>query len=1352
MVTRGVFNTPVATHSSGTVLGGMVYQGTDNYPYMKMTILTSGYGVRLRGFKLARKQPAGLNGYDADVGMVKIWKDNGNGVFDRDPASGMDTSDVLVGYGRFGENDPVGKATIYIADPALNDQDYVVVSATPTVLFVSMDIDKVSKFSHALLTPQNDVLGVEIPFETSFIFGPDNSGHNAQFLSPVVGPMTVVVPTQNNIVMTPEDISPVSMVQYDKNVGLLSMRMYTDKTSALVEAVKIYRVGTANDSDIDLIKVWKDSNENCLLDSADTSSNTAGLYPNLMSYGNEAYSSSTINIALKTPIVVTTTPACAFISYDMSQFAMVGSSAALYIDSAADFTIGIPNTISLSTWPITTMPIIVTEIPSNVTLGATDVAAELVQGGGVGQAQLNVPMVRFNLATEAGNARWSAIKLQRTGASNDPNAPFARNTDVKFVSIYQDSNQNDLLDVNDVNVTEARTRLAGIFYSTDTVPFQLVLESTAGFPSDGRLYITDAELVSYSGSGIDISGKPYLTVTSRGEKLGSFLTPKISHKLDALVRKVDLFDQDNSLNTQIQVNLAQVQTLSPLPQTYFAVYDIGEMAMKANKVGLIIRDKSWLTVNIPHEISPSINIGVTKSLPRGTYIDNYPFSSSLVPIQAITLKIAGTNVAPRSVEKNTRNVPMMSFNLATESDYVAIGRLDFAQGGSISTGIAAGYGDGDLVKVSVWKDDGDGAFSPINDYLLGTSTQSASSPFKNGIPVVMQEGNLPYLIVSSIPVILHLTCDISSGADLSGTDTLGHLVSLSLQTFADIRGLSGLPLAAAQYFSDNYPMTSDQVLIAPAIIPLTPVYGSITLASNGYPAYALTDSSGNVVLGLGNMPLADTSRWIYNYPGTSCGPTEPLIDINGDGRPDNFDFFGMGKCLNVTLNNSGLPSFDIDGDNLLDFEANLDYIPDRIQDDGTGKPLYFVGDSVKNAKLLLPVSDLGAVPSAWSSKTTELPAIWNPASGPVVSYELTLGGSFADPAGIKNAWQPAGNALSGKVTNIALSPGHFTHLVSRIDINSSSFTVQSTEGFATEGIVYVGNEIILVNKLDAVTFKIVQRGMQGSFTGPHTAWGETVSDRGYIISVRGIMADGQYIPSMQGVPVLIYRIDTTYPTTPGAPEPQVAKGLASGQAYTLKWDAASDVESNIMSYEVQERIGTSPVWKTVSAIPGFKAGGAINNIYTVGDTSVPGETPRPLGTYYTYRVRSWNFAGMHSDWSAISTPAGTTIGEELLSKVSSYPNPVDLRKGGVEGRVDITYILNDNAEVSMTIYDLLGYVVREFKFSSGSEGGKLGPNHVLWNGQNGLGGTVSKGGYIVRVKASSPKGSKVIMRKIGVIH
>jgi hypothetical protein len=237
------------------------------------------------------------------------------------------------------------------------------------------------------------------------------------------------------------------------------------------------------------------------------------------------------------------------------------------------------------------------------------------------------------------------------------------------------------------------------------------------------------------------------------------------------------------------------------------------------------------------------------------------------------------------------------------------------------------------------------------------------------------------------------------------------------------------------------------------------------------------------------------------------------------------------------------------------------------------------------------------------------------------------------------------------------------------------------------------------------------------------------------------------------MPILIYRIDTTYPTTPGAPEPQVPKGLAAGQTYTLKWTESSDNESNVMSYEIQEREGTNPVWRTIATIPGYKSGGAVNNLYLVGDRATPGEQPREEGKYYTYRARSWNFAGLASAWSEVSTPAGVTIDEKnLITKVSNFPNPVDLRKGGVEGRTVITYMLNDDAEVTITIYDLLGYIVKEFKFSRGTPGAKTGPNFVTWDGTNALNSIVSKGGYIVRVKASSPKGSKTIMRKIGVIH
>jgi hypothetical protein len=128
-------------------------------------------------------------------------------------------------------------------------------------------------------------------------------------------------------------------------------------------------------------------------------------------------------------------------------------------------------------------------------------------------------------------------------------------------------------------------------------------------------------------------------------------------------------------------------------------------------------------------------------------------------------------------------------------------------------------------------------------------------------------------------------------------------------------------------------------------------------------------------------------------------------------------------------------------------------------------------------------------------------------------------------------------------------------------------------------------------------------------------------------------------------------------------------------------------------------------------------------------------------------------AGVFSPWSVLDLPVNTGESSKVvLSNVRNYPNPFDPRKGGMQGKTAITYNLADNSEVTITLYDLMGYVVNEFSFSSGSEGGRQGPNVVLWDGKNGLGGFVSKGGYIVRVKASSPRGNMIVLRKVGVIH
>ncbi len=100
-----------------------------------------------------------------------------------------------------------------------------------------------------------------------------------------------------------------------------------------------------------------------------------------------------------------------------------------------------------------------------------------------------------------------------------------------------------------------------------------------------------------------------------------------------------------------------------------------------------------------------------------------------------------------------------------------------------------------------------------------------------------------------------------------------------------------------------------------------------------------------------------------------------------------------------------------------------------------------------------------------------------------------------------------------------------------------------------------------------------------------------------------------------------------------------------------------------------------------------------------------------------------------------------------IEQFINYPNPFDSRREGTT----IAYTLPEDAAVRVRIYDLFGYQVKEFSFSAGEMGAHNGANLIQWDGTDGTGDKVSKGGYICRVTV---EGSRPVngIRKIGVIH
>jgi len=82
----------------------------------------------------------------------------------------------------------------------------------------------------------------------------------------------------------------------------------------------------------------------------------------------------------------------------------------------------------------------------------------------------------------------------------------------------------------------------------------------------------------------------------------------------------------------------------------------------------------------------------------------------------------------------------------------------------------------------------------------------------------------------------------------------------------------------------------------------------------------------------------------------------------------------------------------------------------------------------------------------------------------------------------------------------------------------------------------------------------------------------------------------------------------------------------------------------------------------------------------------------------------------------------------------------------------LVYVLNQDTQVTIQLFDLLGGLVREWVSEAGMPGGQAGTNEIVWDGTNGAGRKVAAGAYLAVLRASAAGASTRVVRKIGVIH
>jgi hypothetical protein len=88
-----------------------------------------------------------------------------------------------------------------------------------------------------------------------------------------------------------------------------------------------------------------------------------------------------------------------------------------------------------------------------------------------------------------------------------------------------------------------------------------------------------------------------------------------------------------------------------------------------------------------------------------------------------------------------------------------------------------------------------------------------------------------------------------------------------------------------------------------------------------------------------------------------------------------------------------------------------------------------------------------------------------------------------------------------------------------------------------------------------------------------------------------------------------------------------------------------------------------------------------------------------------------------------------------LEDLSCYPNPFNPNKQNIT----VQYYLEDDSDVAIAIYDLLGNLVKTWEIPSGDMNARTGLNQLSWDGRNGSGDIVANGGYILFVHSADQK-------------
>jgi hypothetical protein len=1163
----------------------------------------------------------------------------------------------------------------------------------------------------------------------------------------------------------------MSYTQGNRNVALMKLTL-SDETNFNIRwfALDIGRVvpGGLNGSDTDLtsIKIYS-SDPFVRTAGGDVGINNVLLGSGIMQFGN-AHIAVNDNGQPVPPgyVLISTTPRVFYVAADVNQSASADDVFALSALTKDAFTIGALtpgdgiHSVDPVDFPVQTGSNIVGATIDTMTVTFTDLLPTNVQ-----QAQNNVPVAKLNVKASNNTVIWQALAVQRTGQNPD-------DADIIHVNLWKDINDNGIFDDgNPVPVSPLATAIG-----PNDASLRVVVSTT--FPSGPGVLFIDNELIKFAAN----DGVNTFTGLTRG-----FLgTPAASHALSRNVYGAvnDTLQGDNLVKPGLVTNgtnnfsnsVATMTFVTPqiVPNVadkstgvnYFVTYDVNPFAP-------VFRDLNNNGLQDPGEnVTLGALIGGTTSFAVLT-----PKLVTLANVPPLTTKTAGIleyadavlftpddTIAPTSATQGDKDVPVLKFTLKTPVSFARLSALKIARlgQGSIQT---QGSND-DVAEVKIYRDANfNGVLDPMVDVLIGTGTFAQPDP--NGTGAKTTAINLfKAETINPSGQTYFIAYDIATAATSNNSEGL---------TIQDPGWFSGsfVPAGVDTMRPDNMPHNSHEFTISPLLVRVTGTsiaQGSVLQGTTNFPllAITITPSMNQVVISTLTLTQTGTIQFSLGTP----------PDVIGDG-----DFSKLYVYLDT--NNNGLMD---PTDTLV---GSLPWGPGGGQFMGGTAVIPLSNPVTFNTSggTLIVAADIATVDGSSTSTQGHLAGIQISSS---VAISMQPSTALQDPSNVYpvgSANVPIYNFETVQIATITMRPDltsddksplkgiYFPNAwVNRQDQIKADWILNPASLPSNVSVTYqVGMSASSdTSKVPSLTGWVVM-----TTPPPVTLTGLGLSDKSvYYFFARTLTTfNGLTLPPSP-VKVGTVHVDVTKPQAPG--EFLNLPTSAPSGVITIQWSPTPDTgPSGLFTYKLRQFVDGSPVpvevlqtstpsftfgsgqtaGASLSAARGVKAAGALGSLgaasplqFLNGDTGVA----RAPGHFYRYQVQTVNGAGTASAWSPASSTIDTGLPSEIITQVSNYPNPVDTRKGGLEGRTCINYLLASDAQVDITVYDLLGYRVISWSFPAGSPGGQQGPNVCVptggWDGTNEAGQKVSKGGYLAQIKVGGSKGSTTVIRKIGVIH